>query len=273
MQHFKASLALGIIVFLILYLFQPFGTYGYIMDYKTLFLLGYGIICSSVYFGYYFLAMKLAPSWFDSAKWNLAREMITLAPFMILVSQACLYYHYYYIGGYKINLFQNLYFLKISFMVSIIPFSIILYLKWLKSNIGSIRKNQKSTESNETQNVEKTTQAENLLTFESNNKKEKAVVIPESNLLFIKSSGNYIEINEIGLGKPHLIRNSLSKMESILDENTFVKAHRSYIINLHFIEDVVLRDSSYFAQLKNNYGQIPLSRTKVKEIRELLELA
>jgi hypothetical protein len=88
------SIIIGLSVFLILVVFQPFGTFGFRMSHKTLFLAGYGVICTSLYIIYYAFVMSLFKKWFAPLSWNILKEIVTLLPALFLISFASLWYHH-----------------------------------------------------------------------------------------------------------------------------------------------------------------------------------
>jgi hypothetical protein len=256
-----AGAIIGFSVFFILAVFQPFGTYGFQMRHKILFLAGYGALCTVTYAGYYALTMYWLKKWYNPTRWNVVRELATLIPVVIAMSMAALYYHHAVIGGYSIHLGDIIYFLKISLAVGIVPFSILFYIKWSNSRTITVESNGSTSEVS--------------ITFESNNKKEKPVTIQLSDLIYVKSNGNYIEIKqrtEKGV-KAHMIRKSLNQVEGRLPETLFLKLHRSYIVNVALISDLSLRGSSYVVKISQTDIEIPVSRTMVREVRVKLEKA
>ena len=91
---------------------------------------------------------------------------------------------------------------------------------------------------------------------------EKALIDPNE-ILWIKSDDNYIEINT--KDKRHVIRATIS---AFLDEHKLfdlVRAHRSYVVNIKQI--VRLNNRS----VTINDMEIPVSRTHIKNLRELIE--
>lgn len=62
------------------------------------------------------------------------------------------------------------------------------------------------------------------------------VKIKHIDILWIKSENIYIEIKTIN--KLYVIRNSLEKFLEKIDDENFIRIHRSYIVNLHHIKAV-----------------------------------
>jgi ABC-2 type transport system ATP-binding protein len=66
---------------------------------------------------------------------------------------------------------------------------------------------------------------------------------------------------------------TLTELEKRLERSGFFRAHRSYLVNLQHVKEVIpfTRDS-YTLRLKDEDGtQIPLSKSAAKELRELLD--
>jgi two-component system, LytTR family, response regulator LytT len=74
-------------------------------------------------------------------------------------------------------------------------------------------------------------------------------------ILFIKGVGNYLEVY-LNDGNKYLIRSTMGSFLQCLSQFTFFQCHKSYIINLDYIEIV----SYTFVKIKEN--KIPLSKNK-----------
>ncbi len=87
-----------------------------------------------------------------------------------------------------------------------------------------------------------------------------------NNFLFAKAAGNYVELclkDETIINV--LKRITLKELESILKPYpNIIKTHRSYLVNLHFINKVVGNAQGYKLQLKNYDGNIPVSRNMIE---------
>ncbi len=256
-EQIIASLIIGLFVFMILIMFQPYGTYSFHMEYKTLFLAGYGVIFAVDYSLYFIIVMSVFKKWFNPLRWNLGKEIITFLPVLFLLPLSAILYHNQVLGGYTIRLIDIIYFFYVSLSVSILPFSLLFYRKWMKSKLISINQLNDSSVC--------------TITFESNNKKEKSVTVESDKLLYIKSDGNYIDIFDKDKEKPYQIRNSLHYVENQLLEQNFIRIHRSYIVNAKIIKDLVIVGTVYNIELEGCDLKLPVSRSKIKEIRDILK--
>lgn len=255
-SQLMAAIIIGLSVFFILAVFQPFGTFGYSMDNKMLFLAGYGVICSVVYIACYAFMMTFLRRWFAPSKWNIIREIITLLPVLFLISMTALLYHHRVIGGYDIRLNDVVYFFRISMAVAIVPFSVLFYRKYLVSSQTTIQPPVSDTGYH--------------ITFRSNNKNEKPLTVLSDDLLYVKSEGNYIEIAYMsdGVVKTQLLRNALNQVEGILPGSDFMRIHRSYIVNAGMLGSVILSGSSYSVRMRETDLRLPVSRSMIRAVRD-----
>ena len=94
--------------------------------------------------------------------------------------------------------------------------------------------------------------------------------ISKSNIKYIQASGYYIEIHTDT--KKHLLREPLSSLITSLDEAKFSRIHRSTIVNISFIKEIIY----------SNYGEIDvkmsdetlfrISKTYKKQFQKLIGL-
>lgn len=99
-------------------------------------------------------------------------------------------------------------------------------------------------------------------------RQEKLILIPISEINYIKGASIYSEIH-LNDGNTEIYDKSLNKLEIILPSN-FIRIHKSYIVNfkniLHFRS---LGGSKYDLALKND-EILPVSRVKYKELKHLI---
>ncbi len=248
---------IGLFISFILIVFQPFGTYNFKIKNKFLFLFGYGIICTAVYSAYYSLLMILFKKWFLPQKWTVLKEIVTLIPILLIIPIVSLYYYNLVLENYTIEINHFLSFFLVSFAIGIVPFSAIYYYKWLKNKLTKIQFSNGQTDY--------------TITINSNNKKEEPIHIKSEELIYIKSSSNYIEVFTKNNATSRLIRNSLNYVEGKLPEHDFLKIHRSYIVNIKAIDSLKISNSTYFIKVKNNDIYLPVSRSVIKTVKKIIK--
>jgi DNA-binding LytR/AlgR family response regulator len=88
-------------------------------------------------------------------------------------------------------------------------------------------------------------------------KGELRLSVAMSNLLFIKTSDNYVEIHYLYKNSPHrfLLRNSLKNMEEQYTSPMFFRCHRSYIVNFQKVK--MLKNDKESMSLEMDIEGIP----------------
>ncbi|MFK7972344.1 MAG: LytR/AlgR family response regulator transcription factor [Bacteroidia bacterium] len=80
-------------------------------------------------------------------------------------------------------------------------------------------------------------------------------------IAYIESDDNYISVHTLDEEK-FVVRFSMSKIEELLPENTFIRVHRKYIVQLKHITVINFQQFT----LKVNQVEIPISRSRRKDL-------
>lgn len=107
-------------------------------------------------------------------------------------------------------------------------------------------------------NSNKPTESE-LINLKSN------AILNSSEILYIKSDGHYVEYFLENKTKPEIDRNSLSEVLKTLPSNSFVRIHKSFIVNIYRIKII----NSTKVMLDNGVW-INLSRTYKQQLKDIL---
>lgn len=101
--------------------------------------------------------------------------------------------------------------------------------------------------------------------LDKNIKEEKVIVlkskanINSSKILYVKSDGHYVEYYLDGRNKPEIDRNSLIEVEKTLPTQSFIRIHKSYIVNINRIKiinsNMVMLDTGEWINLSRVYKQ------------------
>lgn len=79
---------------------------------------------------------------------------------------------------------------------------------------------------------------------------KKIYFIPTDSIDYIQASNNYVDV--FADGKKHVIRESLSHLEQVLNPVTFIRVHRSSMINAAFVEAFIsMGNGHYMIKLQN----------------------
>ena len=92
------------------------------------------------------------------------------------------------------------------------------------------------------------------------------IIIPIEQLVCMEGSGNYAFLYTSD-GKRYLVSKTLKSYAAILDKLTFVRVHKSWIINLKYLQDFCADERSLTMRGGREIG---VSRRKIREVCSIL---
>lgn len=102
---------------------------------------------------------------------------------------------------------------------------------------------------------------------------EKLLVKSFDEILFVEACERESKVY-ISDGSILISKMCISKLESLLDANIFFKTHRSYIVNIDFIKEIIpWTNSTYMLKVLNSEKDIPVSRNKIKDFKLLMHIS
>lgn len=102
-------------------------------------------------------------------------------------------------------------------------------------------------------------------------KGERIVLIDPSDILYcnVENSETYIVTDN----QSYYTGDTLCKLERSLEELNFFRCHRSYLINLEKIDEIIpWFNKTYAVKLKNSTKEIPISRRQSSQFKKLFNL-
>jgi two-component system, LytTR family, response regulator len=94
-------------------------------------------------------------------------------------------------------------------------------------------------------------------------------LIKVSDVLWLQSFGNYIRVHSASAA--HLVRNTMRKIQPLLDPSLFIRIHRNAIVNLdHVVEFSLPATGNMFVKLDNGVS-LPLRRSSRASLRNFLK--
>jgi hypothetical protein len=254
-------ISLGVFVFLLL--FQPFSISSLETRDKYYFMLGLGLVtflslCINLLF-----FPSLFPRMFSNIKWNIKKEILWDIWLLFTVSSA------YYLYCKALGILEFEYNIVITLqLAAVFPISSVIIInrnRILRSHLKlSTELNKKLKENKQIQ--------DKVVYFDSDYQKD-SLAMKVSLILFIRSANNYIEVfwKEGNAVKSQLVRCSMTKAEELLIEDKFIfKCHRSYMVNINYIEKVEGNSQGYKIFLENINYSIPVSKNFAHKLNELI---
>lgn len=267
-QRFWRAVVFGLFVTFFLAYFKPFGFDGLSgwTLYRICFQFGAITTLSTIFLGY--LTPLIYPSFFQPEKWVIWKELVfTLAHFVFIGLNNALYL--YLMGYTNLDLITLIIEIQSSTLaVGLIP--VIFFVYYDQANHYQKYVKEAEVLNNKINEPSKLIGQALIKLFNENGELE--FQIPSNQILFIKSDGNYLELylTEADSIKKHLLRNRIKAIEKNLDD-TFIRCHRSYIVNLNKIRKVDGNARGYELTLDTFKERVPVSRSLSKALFDALE--
>ena len=92
--------------------------------------------------------------------------------------------------------------------------------------------------------------------------------LPVEEIRFISAEENYVRI--CTGSESHLLREAIGRLESRLDPLTFLRVHRSFIVNLHYVKEVRNEADGDATVILVSGEEVAMSRTYRSKIQKLI---
>ncbi len=264
-----AGLYLGISlgIFLFILFFQPFPSGNFDVNNWLLFVAGLAAIIYMV-----LILVRIFLRWVIRDKEQIYDEPhihsgIEEFVIWLLCSVATIFY-LRYVGSVNMTLYITF---KVVLICLIPPLIVRFYdrLKLLKQENETLLREKESLQHTvhdyENDNLNKT------IEFVSDSINEH-VILQLSDIILVRSADNYVEIiyqegTEI---QRHMIRSTLKSVESQLKPyDSFIRCHRTVIVNRHHIQRINKKFGSYSLSMKDHKEDIPVSRQYLYQLKDL----
>ncbi|MFZ4414974.1 MAG: LytTR family DNA-binding domain-containing protein [Bacteroidales bacterium] len=249
-------------------IFQPFGLSKYAGPHKSLLCLGYGFVTMIVMIINIVLIQELLKKQFDYKRWTVIKQISWLAWIIFSIGIGNFVYTSIISSHWSWQAFVFFQFFTLAVgLIPIVVLTIINQNHLLAVNLKSAQEFNIALKTN-TFNV-----GIELITLIADNEKDK-FEIELSNLLYIESIGNYIEVNFVKDNqlKNLLLRSTLKRTESQLEDITsIIKCHRAFLVNSSKIDDVKGNSQGLKLKLIHTETEIPVSRNFSKSLKDKLK--
>ena len=93
-------------------------------------------------------------------------------------------------------------------------------------------------------------------------------VVAVSDIIHIEAEDDYVEI--FTADKKYLKKETMNYLEKSLSKETFVRVHRSSIINTNYIQKLERYGKESYVVILNDGSKVNVSKSRVKELKEQL---
>lgn len=267
LNKWKVIIYVSLFIAIFLSIFQPFGLQFVTIDNKTAVLLGYGLVTGLILIFDLIIIPYIFKTQFKEEKWTIGKQILLLLFIVFTISLGNYTYSILFSVSSWVGIRGLLIFILFTFPIAIIP---IVGITFITQNIH-LKKNLKlSAQINK--EIEGNHPDENStlpLIFTSGNQEYSYIL---SNIIFIESEGNYVQINYLdkGIVKTQLIRKTLKDINASNVERVLFKCHRAFMININHVEKVRGNSHGITITMAHVNKQIPVSRNNTKAFTELL---
>lgn len=268
-KRWRESVLIAAFVFLFLLIFQPFGIAT--LDNIALISLGYGFCTFLVMLILNIGLIKLFPNFFSEEAWNTGRQILWSLFVIACIGIANAVYSSF-LGIMDLSIHTLFLFEGYTMAIGFFPVAITVFINQNRLNTfyakgsGNINTLLQKAGEKEQQKAKDN----QVIVIPSENGKDD-LIIEDSDLLFIRSADNYVEVFylENDRKKVKLIRNSLKNVNESLELNDqFFRCHKSFLVNLKKIDRVSGNAQGYKFHLKQTDEIVPVSRMHNETIKE-----
>jgi hypothetical protein len=264
-SKWKLIISISLFIALFMLIFQPFGLSDYHNSDKILITAGYGCLTFVILIINLFVVSPLLRKWFNAKSWTVIKQIFWLIWIIFTIGLGNYLYTSLIFSFW--SLYGLLVFQVYTLLVGIIP---IVVLTILLQNI-LLTQNLKSARDFNSSLINKDDILDKqIICLIADNLKDKFEV-ELSNLLYIESTGNYIEIFYVKDDKLKntILRCTLKRTEIQLETYpSLVKCHRAFLININKIIHAKGNSQGLKLILKNTEKEIPVSRNLSKSLKD-----
>lgn len=280
-QRWKTVLIPSVIIFLIIYLLQPFGISAMHGEYKLPILLGYGVVSAMALSIFIYLTPALFPAYYKEQSWTLGKNLVNTFMICFLIAVGNWLYSSWVYG---LDLNVRLFSICFIWVALLAPFPIIFIMMWNR-NLQLARNLKEATEINfylskkislEDKSVlsEREEACSKVLTFSGGTKE--MLEVEGNDFLYAEAEGNYIKVNyrSAGSGKviQKLLRATMKQAEDAVAPCSFIiRCHRAFLVNVRLVVKVDGNSQGYRLRLEGCGEEVPVSRAYAKEVKSLIE--
>ena len=258
------------IIFLVLYLLQPFGI-ARIESGKLWVTLGAACISAGVSSVFVWVLPWMFPRYYEERAWTLGKEVSgTLA--LLLCVTVCVWLYVAWLCGVMPGV--RLFFTVLLWVLILGAFPTVLFAMWNR-NIRLARNLREATELNLRLSQKPETEETPPATLVFSGGTKETLEMDARSFLYAESEGNYVRLHYLSHNDNRpvskLLRLTMKQAEAAVASAPFiVRCHRAFLVNLHQVSKVDGNSQGYRLLLEGCAEEVPVSRGYAKEIKERL---
>ena len=264
----KLSTLIALFVYGVLAIMQPFDLNRLEPETRQLLILGYGILVWVDLLLFHVLMPKILPRVFEQDNWKVYQEMIWLAAILVIIGTSIAAYEDIIatrplcLRCWTESVFKTV-------IIGIIPVTMMVMTNRFRLLRKHLREAQQLSGEMGSSGRSENAQGINIV---SNNKGED-LHLRMSDLLFVSSLGNYVEVHHTKDGKPTktVLRISLNSVdEQLRDHPQIFRSHRSFLVNVDNVVSVDGNAGGYDLSFGSEGAIASVAKRKTAEFRTMM---
>jgi len=263
----------GLFVLLFFSLFQPFYLSTYDFQTKVIVIGAFVLITIIVLSFNLFVFTKIFTKLFLKEQWKVYKEIIWITYNIYVIAFGFFLFKIFY-GFYEFTVDRILTGTLATIAIGFIPVSIYVLIRQffiLRSDVKTLEQKRKINLINEKNQFKNYLSEKEIVLVSERN--DKNIQFKINDLYYVESEKNYVNLVfqiEDNIKKVQL-RNRMKYVDEVLTSNeTLVRCHRAFIVNLYFVDKLIKENNAYKLSMKKDDTLIPVSKTYYKTILSLL---
>lgn len=287
-KRWKTVVVPSLIVFLIIYLLQPFGI-SRMAPVKLPVLLGYAVVSSAALSIMVYLLPWLFPAYHKEQSWTVGKELLHTLVVCLLIG---LFNWLYTAWAFGLSPDWRLLGICMIWVVLLAPFPIVFFIMWNR-NLVLARNLREATELNACLKhtgrsvtvAEKRDAAAGSSHLVFAGATKEVLEVEAADFLYAEAEGNYVKITFRPAGQDNApasegadrevrktLRITMKQMEQAVEGCPFiVRCHRAFLVNVGRVTDVSGNSQGYRLRLEGCRDEVPVSRAYAKQVRTMIE--
>lgn len=279
-QRWKAVVIPSVIIFLILYILQPFGI-SRIEDSKFWVAFGSALIAAGASGIFTYLLPSLFPSYYKEQNWTLGKYLLNLLQLLLLITIGLWVYQSWLLGVW---LNGGLFVSVLLWVMILAPFPTVFFLMWNR-NLLLTRNLREATEMNfhltkemssedREVNPKEKEDGTGALVFFGGTKE--MLEMKSGDFFYAEAEGNYVKVcyrsGKDGKIVRKLLRATMKQAEEAIAAcPSVIRCHRAFLVNIRLVVKVDGNSQGYRLILEGCGEEVPVSRAYAKKVKVLIE--
>jgi len=254
----KESAIVGFLIFIILFLLQPFGLTGPSTSKTLQITLSFGVLTFGVSLAYHFFLIKVLGFQSDKPSWTFGKWILSTFILILIINIANFLYMTLALGYLKFTWSHFMSQLYATLIVAIFPVGFFGMI-----NMINQRRRYEDLAKDITLPEEHSDSAPEVVTIPN---QSNPIDIAVDNILYVEAMQNYATIF-LKNHNTEFVRSTLKSLENMLLPHNIIRSHRSYLVNLSNVTKVSGNAQGLKLSLKNSDAIVPVSRKYISVVK------